>query len=87
MESNNLPFGSYDDILIKCIDILNENENNDIEFTCQSLKSNGVTCNCSNLVGGTEYKIKFITRKNSLDDAIFENITYQYTGDNLKLNI
>lgn len=39
-----------------------------------------VKCTCTNLVGGTEYKIKFITRKKNFDDEIFENITNQYTG-------
>jgi len=73
LNSKNLPTGSYDDILISCGDKVNKCDNSE----------NGLNCTCNNLVGGTEYKIKFITRKKfGLEwvDAIFENIAKQYTG-------
>jgi hypothetical protein len=74
LNSKNLPTGSYDDILISCGDKVNK---------CDNSKK-ALNCTCSNLVGGTEYKIKFITRKKNWTDAIFENIINQYTG--YKLN-
>ena len=78
---NNLPRGSYDYILIQCIDKANEKDNKGIENKCVYDSSKYmVKCICNNLIGGTEYKIKLITRKQNWTDAILENIANQYTG-------
>jgi len=75
-EQNNLPTGSYDNILIRCINEKNEYKEN----YCKQL-SNRYDCICDGLVGGTEYMIKFITRKYNFDDAILENIAKQFTSN------
>ena len=74
----NLPSGSYDDIFIRCIDFGNEIDKNDDK--CEKLTGR-VKCTCNNLVPGTEYKIKFITRKQNFSDEKFEIPTTQYTGN------
>ncbi len=79
MNSSNLPIGSYDFIFIKCDDLENKQNINDLN-ACNTLK-NLTMCTCNNLFEATKYKITFITRKNTFDDAIFENISNQYTSN------
>ena len=63
---------------MRCINTVNQK---DIENICvQDSWKYMVKCTCNNLIGGTEYKITFITRKQNWDDAIFENIARQSTG-------
>ncbi len=84
-DSSNLPTGSYKDILMRCINTVNQK---DIENICvQDYWKYMIKCTCNNLVGGTEYKITFITRKQNWDDAIFENIARQSTGKIFFLHI
>jgi hypothetical protein len=77
LNSSNLPSGSFDDILIRC-----KKSEEKSEFTVNACDENFTLCTCSNLDGGTEYKIEIITRKKNLNDAIFENIAHQYTSNN-----
>ena len=79
--ANNLPNGSYDDIFIICINVDYEK---DIykENKCD-IYTKTVKCTCNNLNAGTQYKIKFITRKQGWDDAIFEYITIQYLSNSV----
>lgn len=76
MNSYDLPTGSYDDILIRC---------GDRENKCAYLE-NAANCTCDSLVGGTEYKIKFITRKKNWNDSVFELAITQYTSNLFSLN-
>jgi hypothetical protein len=77
LEPKNLPTGSFEDILIRCI-----NENNEYkQKNCSKLPINRYDCTCDGLVGGTEYKIEFITKKKYWADMIFENIAKQYTSN------
>lgn len=71
LNSSALPSGSYEDIFIRC---------GDRESRCNKLE-NITNCVCDRLVGGTEYKIKFITKKQNWTDAILENIPNQFTSN------
>ena len=71
LNSSALPSDSYEDIFIKC---------DTKETKCDNL-TNEFNCTCDNLVGGTEYQIKFITKKQNWDEAIFSNIANQFTGN------
>ena len=82
MNSSNLPSGSYDYIVIRCIDVASEIDNND---KCEKMK-NIVKCTCNNLVAGTQYKIIFITRQKYWDDAIFQLPSNQKTSNSISLN-
>ena len=76
MNSSNLPSGSYDYVVIRCIDVADEKDNDN---ECKNI----VKCTCNNLVAGTQYRIKFITRQNNWDDAIFELPTNQKTSNSI----
>ncbi len=71
MNSNHLPTGSYDHILIRCGDSTNKCVNS----------TKALNCTCSNLVGGTEYKIKFLTKKQNWEDSVFELVKNQSTSN------
>ena len=79
LNQSNLPSCLYDFIVIRCIDVDDEIDNND-DDKCQNLIDK-IKCTCNNLVSGTEYKIIFITRQNNWEDAIFELPTNQQTSN------
>jgi hypothetical protein len=62
-----LPNGSYENISIKCDSVKNKSKISE----CNNFVY-GVNCTCNNLVGGTEFKIKFITRKKDWNDSVSE---------------
>ena len=76
LHPSNLPSGAYDRIVIRCIDV--ENEQEDKNGTCN--RSSNI-CTCNGLVGGTKYKIEFITIKENFTDEKLEIPTTQYTSN------
>ena len=80
----NSPSGSFEDIFIKCIDIINNIKN--VTSICKPF-STKFNCTCQNLYGATEYKIQFLTTKLGWNDSIFEFDSNIYTSNKELFNI